>query len=248
MWSDQNVDVTTRCNVQGMNNFRAEDIDSISYVLLATNTAVSPILSLQDQYKTFLDIISFHMILRKYEYVTKSLSTDTYEGYQICETEVLEIPVGIAFFLCKSGSVISSLLLCNGIIDCPNKDTSDEQFCQCSYSEAIVNSKHCKEISKGNRRMICSELYYTAQGACHQYIKLKNDQIVSQAKNDIQTCNCKECSMVDTILYDDLYGDCLLAEDEPILTSLLMNHVITPCADPSQIPCLQGHPKMLQHF
>ena len=49
--------------------------------------------------------------------------------------------------------------------------------------------------------------------------------------------------MVDPNLFNDLYGDCFLAEDEPILTSLLIDHVITSCVDSNQIPCIQGHPK-----
>ena len=172
LWSNQNVDVTIRCSSQNINNFRINKIENLLSILLATNIAISPILSLRN--KNIIDQISFHMVLRKYEYVTKSINSNTYEGYQICETEIIDIPIGIAFFLCKSGSVISSLLLCNGIIDCPNMDSSDEQFCQCNYSEENLSSKYCKEVSAGNRynrneRIICSELYYMALGTCHQY-------------------------------------------------------------------------------
>ena len=98
LWSDRNVDVTTRCNAQGMNNFKTRKIESLLSILLATNIAVSPILLLNEKNITLMDQISFDMILRKYEYVTKSLNGNNYEGYQICETKILEIPVGIAFF------------------------------------------------------------------------------------------------------------------------------------------------------
>ena len=219
LWSDQNVDVTIRCNAQGMNNLKKGRIESLFSILLATNIAVSPILSLNNKNITFIDQISFNMILGKYEYVSKGININTYEGYQICETEIIDIPIGIAFFVCKSGSVISSLLLCNGIIDCPNIDSSDEQFCQCNYSEGNLNSKHCKEVSLGNRynrneRIICSELYYMALGTCHQYYNWEYDHVVLSTKSSNQTCICEKGSMVDSILTDDLYGDCFLAEDE----------------------------------
>ena len=233
LWSDQNVDITTRCNAQGMNNFRISKIENLLSILLATNIAVSPIISLNDKNRTLMDQISFDMILRKYEYVTKSRSSNTHKGYLICEKEVLEIPVGITFFVYKSGLLISSLLLCDGIIDCPNMDTSDEQFCQCNYSEVNLTSKHCKEVSQGNR-IKYSELYYMTLGACHQYYNWKYDHEVSPTKSYNQTCMCKTGSTVDEILTDDLYGDCSLAEDEPILTSLLMSHVVTSCADSNQ--------------
>ena len=242
-WSDQNVDLTTRCNAHGMNNFRIGKIESLFYVLLATNIAISPILSLHNKNITLINQIFYHTISRKFEYKAKILNADTYEGYQICETEVFDIPIGIAFFVCKSGLVISSLLLCNGIFDCPNQDTSDEEFCQCSYSEANANFKHCKKVSQGNSRILCSELYYMALGACHQYTYLKYDQIVSLTKNYIQTCVCQEGSMVDKILTDDLIGDCFFAKDEPILKSLLIHNVVTSCVNPNQIPCTEGHPK-----
>ena len=248
LWGDQNADVTTRCFAQGMNNFRISKIENLLSILLATNIAVSPILLLNDKNRTLIDQISFDTILRKYEHVTKSINSNNYEGYQICETEVLEIPVAVTFFVCKSGLLISSLLLCDSIIDCPNMDSSDEQYCQCSYSEGNLNSKHCKELSQGNRyntnrKIICSDLYYMALGTCHQYYNWEHDHVVSFTKSNNQTCICEKGSMIDEVFTNDLYGDCFLAEDEPVLTSLLIDHVFTSCADPNQIPCLQGHPK-----
>ena len=138
--------------------------------------------------------------------------------------------------------MISSLLLCNGIKDCPNEDSSDEQFCQCSFSEANPNIKHCKEIIQGNNRIACSELYYMSLGTCYQYTNWKYDQTIYVNKNDIQTFICKE-GPIDKILSDDLYGDCFLGEDELMLKSLLIDHVTTSCADFNQIPCVRGHSK-----
>ena len=242
LWSDHNVGVITRCNAQGMNNFRIGNIENLFFVLLATNIALSPILSLHSRNNKFLDQIHFKQMSQKYEYITKSLNTDTYKGYQICETEQLNMPIGIAFFICKSGLVISNLLLCNGIIDCPNDDSSDEEFCQCSFSEANPHSKHCKFLIQGNDRIICSELYYMALGACHQYTNREYNHKVAVTKNDTQPYICKE-GPIDKILSNDLYGDCFLGEDEPILRSLLINHVTSSCADSNQIPCFEGHPK-----
>ena len=242
LWSDQNVDITRKCNAQGMDNFRIQNIESLFFVLLATNIALSPILSLHSKNKKILNRFLYHTISRNYEYINKSLNTDTYEGYQICETEQLNMSIGIAFFVCKSGLVISNLLLCNGVIDCPDEDSSDEQFCECSFSEGNPNFKHCKEIIQGNSRIACSELYYMSLGTCHQYTNWKYDQTVYVSKNDIQTFICKE-GPIDKTLSDDLYGDCFLGEDEPILRSLLINHVTTSCDDSNQIPCLRGHSK-----
>ena len=240
LWSDQNVDVTKRCNAEGMNNFKIGNIENLFFVLLATNIALSPILSLHNNNKKFLDKITFHRMSYKYKYISKGLNTETYKGYQICETEQLNMPIGIAFFICKSGLIISSLLLCNGIKDCPNDDSSDEEFCQCSFSEANHHSKHCKFAIQGKSRIVCSDLYYMALGKCHQYTSQEFDHIIT--KNDTQTYMCKE-GPIDKILFDDLYGDCFLGEDEPILRSLLINDVTTSCADSNQIPCFEGHPK-----
>ena len=78
LWSKQNVEVTRTCNVQGMNNLRIGSIENLFFILLASNTALSPILSLHSKNKNFLDKIIFNTISQRYEYMTKSLNTDTF--------------------------------------------------------------------------------------------------------------------------------------------------------------------------
>ena len=241
VWSNKSTDVTTRCREYQMINLKIEDIRSLFHVLLASSVPLSPVLSLDKIDKTIIHQFSFDRPSHKYKLKTKIINTEIYEGYQICKSDPLNVEIGISLFKCKDGLFISSIFLCNGIIDCCNGDTSDEQFCQCNYS---VANRNCKEVIVGKNNIMCSELYYMANGACYQYTNLKSENLNHQTiENYIENHTCNDGAIINRDQLDDLYGDCHLGDDEPILKSLLNHHMVTPCANSNQIPCLNGHPK-----
>ena len=70
-------------------------------------------------------------------------------GYLVKKYKVIKIATTIIYnniYKCKSGSTISSLSICNGVLDCGESDTSDEEGCTCTNHDQVEEMK-CKYIS-----------------------------------------------------------------------------------------------------
>ena len=145
VWKHKILHMHKTCERQGMKNMRIKEISSLFFILLATNIAISPVLSFKAGDKKTIHRFQFDEMSLKYKLSIKSSTMDHFEGYYICESKSHITHIGISIFRCKSGVLILSLYLCNGIFDCPYNDTSDEELCKCSYSEENTYPRSCKE-------------------------------------------------------------------------------------------------------
>ena len=84
-----------------MINFKIEDIRSLFHVLLASSVPLSPVLSLDKIDKTLIHQFSFDRPSHKYKLKTKIITTEIYEGYQICKSDTLNVEIGISILNVK---------------------------------------------------------------------------------------------------------------------------------------------------
>ena len=238
VWTNMVPDIARICNRQGMTNLRIKEIRSLFYFLLATNIALSPVLSLQPSDKRIVQQFTFDKISLKYQLSNKSSTMDNFEGYHTCESKSHTAHTGISVFRCTSGVLVLSLYICNGAVDCPNNDTSDEEFCKCPINKQNIYSRNCKAVYTKENKTICSDLYYLVNGKCYQYFRIK-EPIVKK----IQNHTCRSGLVIDSDLVNDLHADCISGQDEPILKALLTDHVFRSCTNPYELPCIEGHSK-----
>ena len=243
LWTKEKGNINTKCKLLGMDNYKFKNITRLLPILLAAKMAISPILSLGYNDHTTVYQFEFNTFLQKYISTSISFNVEIYQGYQVCHTKSLKSQVGISGFTCKFGIIISSLFICDGVYDCPNADASDEEYCQCNSTEETL--KHCKEINIAKSHTVCHELYYLKNGNCYQYTNMytKKEKYSNHTEHNIQTYSCKQGSVVEKDLVNDLYPDCFQGDDEPILLQLYLHHNKKGCADANQIQCLEGHPK-----
>ncbi len=78
-------------------------------------------------------------------------------------------------FLCKNGSHITILNMCDGKQDCPSQDVSDEVRCEC---ENLPTSSYvCKFLNGTLDKGKCSELFFLdSSGKCQFYGFTNTDQ------------------------------------------------------------------------
>ena len=69
------------------------------------------------------------------------------ESFNLCTLNKIPVVVGDNVFQCRNGIFLSILFLCDGILDCPNKDNSDEVFCHCTFTN-MTNYNLCKKSFK----------------------------------------------------------------------------------------------------
>ena len=115
---------------------------------------------------------------------------------------------------CRSGSVISSIFLCDGNFDCGENDTSDEENCTCIYA-AEAEKKKCKLICSGDYQCKHSFLFTGEYNTYDQNIRNYSDLAPLSQK-----FTCYNGDFVDLLLVDDLVTDCKGGEDEKRLQNL----------------------------
>ncbi len=172
------------------------------------------------------------------------------QGLVFCQRPLFKVNTkGIHIYACKLGGFVSILHKCDGEIDCPN-DASDEMLCNCTSStQRVSDSVLNRCAAKGH----CPSLFYMAKDhTCHKYFAENKSVSIPRTPTQL-TVRCPsfvfdkikvKMQHISKELVDDLVADCgPHAEDEPILLSLLLNNTQVPCENPSDLPCLQGHPK-----
>ena len=198
-----------------------------------------PILSPDFQF-----VFSYDRYLNIYKYKKQAVNIKEFKGVYICSGEVRRVPIGIKLFKCTDDTHILLDQVCDGKIDCPGEQPSDELECQC---EEITNNK-CRWIIKTKTRKLCSPFYYMSiEGTCqlHQFSKSsKQAKIVPD--QEYETFVCDNGNYISSSFVNDLVPDCgPNAEDEFHLLTLLNASFsgTQTCSSESEIPCLKGHSK-----
>ncbi len=249
VWKHKTIQAKETCKWHRMDSVKIENVNSWLYFLLATNIPLSPILASLGESKARRHqyLFMYNKVMQRY--VAKSRDSNMYEGYQLCASDMLKIQVGSGLFSCKNTTFISNLFVCDGDIDCPNNDISDEkENVFCAHFDAKNTQQHSnnKTINATENKPKCSPLYYVAaSGSCVKFTRLmpKNSFYAADVLNKSHY-TCEDNSTIDIALVDDLHSDCgPNADDEPILKSLLVNDVHFRCENQNQVPCHQGHPQ-----
>ena len=159
-------------------------------------------------------------------------------GHFFCKFRSKERSLTLLIFHCMKGGFISYSYVCDGNLDCPNYDDTDESNCT---NEMNMSKRHCFSLYQMSKYRQCKQF----REVINVYFKLQN----KSDKNTLAPVQkahfkCTNGYHIDSKLFNDLIADCgPAAEDEPLLKSILSNKNILNLCKPSEIPCMYGHAK-----
>ncbi len=191
----------------------------------------------------FVEIFTYITHLNTFAYHSFVALVSEAHGFFLRTSGTSDPDVGDHMFKCQTGAYISSLHFCDQTADCPNNDTSDEQFCGCqSDAEPDCTQYICTEELHANEESKFSLLYYfSSNGRLHRYI-LSPEQVYTFEEG--RNFTCENNVSLDSALVDDLISDCGSdAEDEQQLVLLLKTILMFSCISPNEIACKEGHSK-----
>ena len=144
------------------------------------------------------------------------------------------------FFKCQDGTLISSLFVCDGHVDC----ISDETECNCSSKNLASASKTCQFLLLETGNVGCSPLFDNTKNQCMPYkIEIEKDNAATSVlaeKTKHFQCNS---TMTGTTITNDLVDGCLSGDDKLFMSLVGGKGVYFPCPEEHLIPCRHGHPK-----
>ena len=100
--------------------------------------------------------VTFQNHLSKIRYRYDIVQIDQTKGFYLCHDKKADTVVGLNLFNCSRGGYTLAQNICDGVRDCPN-DKSDEENCVCNQTEGTATV--CKVTYFGNSRRVCSSLY-----------------------------------------------------------------------------------------
>ena len=118
-------------------------------------------------------IISVKRCSRTYQYETVDLrnkTMNTVPAFIIKSTKLHATKTKGQLFVCQKNVSISILFLCDGKVDCPENDSSDEANCVCKAFEGFFYKKSCKHVYSSKQKRDCSDYYYPTKSGCHMYL------------------------------------------------------------------------------
>ncbi len=237
LWDCGGSDFSRCCLNAEQIPFQITNISELYFVLKASSTMISPVLSVRQNRTDFITKFTYK---RNTETYTISQNNDTKEtyGFHFCTTDRKELQSSSALFQCPDGPYFSSLYLCDGTIDCIETQ-SDETNCTC---ELQFLGPTCMILSIPNKTQVCSTLYYTTHNySCQKFSEMEHKS--SRTVPTSEVFNCGHGQEIDALLLNDLVPDCgPNAEDEIMLVFALVNTTGAECANPNQLPCSPGHP------
>lgn len=161
-------------------NGKATDISKLLSATLVTNTSILqavfqavscnflPVFSPQ-----LTHIIKFSRCSSRFKETFTPISRKG-EAFIITEHKTKNFHIFGTMFLCLKGSIVSLMSLCDGKIDCPANDTSDEEGCSCKKSEHYTSK--CKFL-RHNDKKECSVFYFLSRSkSCQFYFHKQNSQ------------------------------------------------------------------------
>ena len=243
LWNSINepIDLKLICKMHNTLSAKGINMPYFQFLFDAIQPVFPPILSPHQTDKTKIHRFTYDKYLSVYNFQESVISSTKTHGFILCTSKKMSVVPGENVFQCRSNVFISYLFVCNGIIDCPNGDNSDEGSCHCEFTKKNreFNNNLCKElVDHKNNKTTCSTLYFRSKGTCHKY---------TIVKYPAETLNkaifmCSDNRTIDITLKNDMVIDCSnSAEDEEILKSFLKYKQFKSCRTPYEIPCKQGY-------
>ncbi len=241
MYTSEQKELKTKW--QQLQDVFVDKMDQFLFILLATATPVSPILSFHSSSQSLVKVHKYDVMLNVYN--TFYSNTDKANvGFWMKQGAAAQFELSGVVIECKYAAT-THLAICDKEADCPHDDMSDEENCTCSLHNSHQFCAFVKTMSGVPR---CSALYYLSNsGNCHKYVEFGNHTIHITSESN-KTFLCKSKQMIDIKLRDDLIPDCLPeADDEFILNSLTHTGIQDKCIDRNELPCFEGHTRCY-HF
>ena len=123
--------MTTYNHICKQLNFLPAELRNIKifqHLFEAIEVQFPPILLEDKRNKSNVERIQMIKYLNIYRYQYTIRPASEAEGFKICSQRAKIMKIGSNMFLCKSGQYISTMYICDSIIDCPS-DNSDEINC-----------------------------------------------------------------------------------------------------------------------
>ena len=136
LWSQgQSMDI--QCRLHNSLPVQLQNISYFQFLFDAMDSGFPPVLFQHQKDKTKICKLTFSKYFSVYNFTKSIIPKSTAEGFSLCTLNKISVPVGQTLFQCRSGVFISFLFVCDGIVDCPNEDKSDEAFCHCTFAKNI---------------------------------------------------------------------------------------------------------------
>ena len=115
-------------------------IEEIHFILMAVRVTFPAILVLQWPFIRHTVYSKYHSIMIP---VIQIFTEELTNGYFVAKTVVKRFDnfTVINMHKCKSGSIISSVFVCDGNFDCGESDTGDEDNCTCKVVDEAKEKK-----------------------------------------------------------------------------------------------------------
>ncbi len=192
-------------------------------IFLATNLVTfATISSLQPHTQGYQSVV-----FERYWISVSTVERNLSEGFIPCVSSKHKyLTVRDLFFHCANGTIISSAHIADGDNDC-NPFTNDENY----FKHPSPDTKMCFTL-----------FYYSVERKCKSFVQ-HNFQNTSDRKIGNEFLCFNGLTISDSVV-DDLVPDCGDdANDETLYLSLQLNHTYNLCRNPSDLPCVPGHPR-----
>ena len=164
--------------------------------------------------------------------------------YTLIQVVQKQFSIGGNIFKCGSGIYISYYFVCDGKIDCPSKEKTDENLCHCNRTQKY--STKCKYVNEKSIAVhTCASFYYKSyDGSCTMFTFFESIENLDylQPSNSTGFFLCDDGQLISNVLVNDLVADCgPKGEDEVVLSKRHINDTNYQCHLKYQIPCRKGH-------
>ena len=217
--------------------FSSHLVRQFSTVFEATSETLSPLLFAIIGNNTSMYKVTYKRFLNTYKVSSKLVSKVSAEGFLVSVTGHAQIAIGGNMLSCENGSYISSKFICDGNADCPSGIDENNPSCR-------------NKLKKNDVGKDCGYLFYkTLEGKCCKFSSWQNDLqnesgLPEVTKNENRMFDCSNGKKIKSELVDDLMADCGPgAEDESMLSLILLDNTTYSCNTKEQIPCHWGHSK-----